>query len=156
MKRQRITSPYAAYGRLSASAEIIQLKDLARMAAPFRVVGSRSGNWSASLDDPASLKQADDQHDHRKDQQDVNETTERIRRDQTQQPQDQQNYKDCPKHIPVLPSSNSPSGPFHGKSESKELPCCDNESIQLKHRDFTHALHAGRERKVDVDRRSFG
>ena len=38
--------------------------------------------WPGRLDDPASRKQLDDQHNQRKHQQEVNETTERIRCDQ--------------------------------------------------------------------------
>ncbi len=54
-------------------------------------------------------KQLNDEHNHRKDQQKVNKSAKRIRRDQSEQPQYQENYKYCPKHRFSAPSFHAAS-----------------------------------------------
>jgi hypothetical protein len=54
---------------------------------------------------PASLNQLDDKYDQRDDQEDVNESAQRITGDEAEQPQDQQNYEYCPKHFVALLNS---------------------------------------------------
>src|SRR5271166_6179702 len=52
------------------------------------------------LDDRAASLNNADQHDRQRQyQQDVDKTAECVGADNTHQPQQQQNYKDCPKHV---------------------------------------------------------
>ena len=54
----------------------------------------------ASLDcGPATTQEIDHQHHDREDQQDVNEPTQGVRTNQAEQPEHEQNYEDCPKHV---------------------------------------------------------
>ena len=46
-----------------------------------------------------SLNNVDQDDRERDDQENVNEATERIRRDDSKQPENQQNYKYCPEHF---------------------------------------------------------
>jgi len=61
--------------------------------APPREASRRSQNR------PPPLKQLDGEYNHGDDEQKVNHSAQGIRCDQTQQPQNQRNYKDCPKHL---------------------------------------------------------
>jgi hypothetical protein len=56
---------------------------------------------------PSPGDQLDEKHNQCNDQQDVNEPTQRIAAHNAQQPQNQEDYKDCPKHRPYLPRSLS-------------------------------------------------
>lgn len=49
-------------------------------------------SWSPALNDP------DKQYDQRQDKQDVDESAQRVRTDDAEQPKHQQDYKYCPKH----------------------------------------------------------
>src|SRR6185437_5871275 len=53
----------------------------------------RSERWSASR------KQLDQQYHYRHHQQNVDESAQCVRAHQSQQPQDQQNHENCPKHV---------------------------------------------------------
>ena len=60
------------------------------------------------LNRPAALNDPDQDDDDREHQQDVDEPAQRIRRHQTEQPQDDENYGDGPKQIHfALPSKVS-------------------------------------------------
>jgi hypothetical protein len=56
---------------------------------------------------PSPGDQLDEKHNQRNDQQDVNEPTQRVAAHNTEQPQHQEDYKNCPKHCPYLPRSLS-------------------------------------------------
>jgi hypothetical protein len=53
----------------------------------------------ALLDGPSPLNHSDQHNDDRQHQQDVNESTERVRAHHSQQPQNHQDYRYCPKQI---------------------------------------------------------
>jgi hypothetical protein len=57
-----------------------------------------------SYDGPAAGDQLQEKYDERKDKQYVDESTQRVGTDDSQQPQNQENYEDCPKHH-ALPRS---------------------------------------------------
>src|SRR6266566_9130408 len=70
---------------------------------PTIAAGFIGGNLQRS----AALDQIDNQHHNRNDEQDVNESAQRIRANQSKQPEHKQNHEYCPEHkIPfgcVLP-----------------------------------------------------
>jgi hypothetical protein len=49
--------------------------------------------------DSSSLNEIDHEHHQGNDQEDMNESTHRVRSDQPQRPHDQQNHKNSPKHV---------------------------------------------------------
>jgi hypothetical protein len=53
--------------------------------------------WASSQRSPA-LDQIDNQHHDRNDEQDVNESTQRVGADQSKQPEHQQDHEYCPQH----------------------------------------------------------
>ncbi len=53
-------------------------------------------DWSASLDNP------DQDHDDRRDEQQMNESADRIRADKSESPEQKQDDCDGPKHVVVL------------------------------------------------------
>jgi hypothetical protein len=55
----------------------------------------------------ASANQLEHQRDNRQHQKNVNEPTQRVAADDAEQPQDEQNYKDCPKHFLTLTDVDS-------------------------------------------------
>ena len=57
-----------------------------------------AGGPPVTLYDPASLDEAHDHHDQRDHQQQVNEAAE-VQDGEAQQPEDQQDDDDCPKHL---------------------------------------------------------
>src|ERR1700676_5353081 len=67
-----------------------------RSCASRRVTTART---PGSLDRSATLNDPDQNHDDRQDQQDVHESAQGVGRDQAQQPQDHQDYRDGPKQI---------------------------------------------------------
>jgi hypothetical protein len=60
----------------------------------------------------ASSNQLDYQHDERKDEQDMNESAQGVRRNNPKQPQHEKDYKDCPKHR-MPPDDSFPSTITH-------------------------------------------
>lgn len=58
----------------------------------------RRNCWNV-LDGASSAgHEVEDEGDDREHEQDVDEPAERVRRNQSQKPQDEQNYEQCPKH----------------------------------------------------------
>jgi len=57
-----------------------------------------AGFISASSQQSAALDQIDNQHHDRNDEQDVNESTQRVGADQSKQPEHQQDHEYCPQH----------------------------------------------------------
>jgi hypothetical protein len=57
---------------------------------------------AAELDRPATGDQVDDQHDNGDDQEQVNETAGHVKAE-SQDPEDQQDYEDCPEHAITSP-----------------------------------------------------
>jgi hypothetical protein len=58
-----------------------------------------AGSIPLSLNDwPAAADQLDEQHDERQHQKNVNVCADRVKADQSHQPQNQKNYENCPKH----------------------------------------------------------
>jgi hypothetical protein len=57
-----------------------------------------AGFITASLQRTAALDQIDNQHYDGKHKQEVNEPAQGIGADQSKQPENQQNHKDCPQH----------------------------------------------------------
>ena len=55
-----------------------------------------------SRNDSSALNDSDQQGNNRQDQQDVDESTHSIGSDQSENPQHQQNYKNCPEHLVLL------------------------------------------------------
>jgi hypothetical protein len=51
-----------------------------------------------SNDRPAARNQLQEKYDERNHKQNVDESTQRVGTDDSQQPQNQKDYKDCPKH----------------------------------------------------------
>jgi hypothetical protein len=52
----------------------------------------------ASNNRPSARDQLQEKHDERNYKQNVDESTQRVGTDDSQQPQNQKDYKDCPKH----------------------------------------------------------
>src|SRR5436190_22989321 len=52
----------------------------------------------ASLQRPAALDQLENQHHNRNDEQDMNESAQRVGADQPKQPEHQQDHEYCPEH----------------------------------------------------------
>jgi hypothetical protein len=52
-----------------------------------------SNNW------PAARNQLQEKYDERNHEQNVDESTQRVGTDDSQQPQNQKDHKDCPKHV---------------------------------------------------------
>jgi len=57
-----------------------------------------AGFIAASLQRSTALDQIDNQHYNGKDEQDVNEAAKRVGADQSKQPENEQDHKDCPEH----------------------------------------------------------
>jgi hypothetical protein len=62
-------------------------------------VFTETRRWALLTDDPASLNQADYQYYQTNDQQDVNQPGGSVGGGNSQSPQQQQNYTNCPKHL---------------------------------------------------------
>src|SRR5580704_13950087 len=75
--------------------------------------GGYTARGTRSLNRPAALNDANQDDDDRQHEQDVDEPAQRIRRHQTEQPQDDENYGDGPKqiHIALLSKVSSCSSP---------------------------------------------
>src|SRR5581483_4477669 len=65
------------------------------------------------LQRPAALDEIDDEHDDRDHQQDVNESSERVRADESEQPEHEENDEDSPEH----------SGPFRVEVLGRFVSC---------------------------------
>jgi hypothetical protein len=78
-----------------------------------RIWGGNPIRGTRSLNRPAALNDANQDDDDRQHEQDVDEPAQRIRRHQTEQPQDDENYGDGPKqiHIALLSKVSSCSSP---------------------------------------------
>jgi hypothetical protein len=63
--------------------------------------------FTVSLHGVSALNNPDQDRDHRQYQQNVNESTQGVRTHHSQQPQDQQDHCDRPKHSPPLSSYQS-------------------------------------------------
>lgn len=66
---------------------------LVRRARPERAGLTRSKHWSAAGN------QLDEQYHQRQNQQQMNESSQRVGSNNSQQPQNKEEYKDCPKHV---------------------------------------------------------
>jgi hypothetical protein len=58
----------------------------------------RIGVTDSNLKWPAALDQIDNQHYNRNDEQDMNESAQRVGADQPKQPEHQQDHEYCPEH----------------------------------------------------------
>src|SRR5436190_5826281 len=63
----------------------------------------------ASLQRPAALDQLENQHHNRNDEQDMNESAQRVGADQPKQPEHQQDHEYCPEHRFLSVESHVPS-----------------------------------------------
>jgi len=64
---------------------------------------NREGCWlSEWLERSSTGHQVEDEHDDGKDQKDVNPSAESVTADESYDPEDEKNNRDCPKHFALL------------------------------------------------------
>src|SRR3989304_9681424 len=102
----------------------------ARVRAP--ATGNRS---SSASDDSAALNDPDQQHGDGHHQQEVDKATERIGTDESQEPQDDENQKECPEHLDLpleidrlTPPNGCPCSVRLAAAETSVCSIVDNQS----------------------------
>src|ERR1700738_4544232 len=92
---------YDVFSRLGSfsDSERITEQICSRVPKYSQIWSANPARGTRGLNRPAALNDADQDDDDRQHEQDVDEPAQRIRRHQTEEPQDDENYGDSPKQI---------------------------------------------------------